>query len=57
MLPMSSGPLPGVSGMTETRTMSKEEGEDGREKEPITLEEEEEEEGEDGREKGLGLRE
>lgn len=38
--------------------MSKEEweGEDGREKEPTTLEEEEEE-GEDGREKGLGLRE
>ena len=56
MLPMSSGPLPGVSGMTEMRTMSKEEWEDGREKEPTTLEEEEEE-GEDGREKGLGLRE
>ena len=35
--------------------MSKEEWEDGREKEPTTLEEEEE--GEDGREKGLGLRE
>ena len=33
--------------------MSKEEGDDGREKEPITLAEE----GEDGREKGLDLRE
>ena len=55
MLPMSSGPLPGVLGMTEMRTMSKEEWEDGREKEPTTLEEEEE--GEDGREKEWGLRE